>query len=185
MNQKIALNRNENTTLKETSKTKDLVLTGLLTALVFIATKFINFQLPFSIHGGLIHLGNTMLFAAAIVFGGKKGAISGAFGMGLFDLVSGWAVWAPFTFIIRGVMGWVIGTVANGKGRNGDSFRWNIIAILIGSVWMIAGYYVAEVIIYGNWYTPITAIPGDITQIVIGIILGLPLVTALKKSKMM
>ncbi|SDK13658.1 ECF transporter S component [Natronincola ferrireducens] len=183
MTEKLTVARKENSALSQSSKTKDLVLTALLTALVFVATKFINFQLPFSIHGGLIHLGNTMLFAVAIVFGAKKGAISGAFGMGLFDLVSGWVIWAPFTFIIRGVMGWLIGRIANDKGRNGTSFKWNIIGILVSSIWMIVGYYIAEVIIYGNWFTPLTAIPGDITQIILGIILGMPLVAALKKTK--
>lgn len=189
MREKVIMDDKVNNYAKEkyvanaTTRTKDLVFTALLIALVFIATKFINFQLPFSLHGGLIHLGNTILFAAAIVFGPKKGAISGAFGMGLFDLVSGWVVWAPFTFVIRGLMGWMIGTIANRKGRNGDSFKWNIIAILLGSIWMISGYYISEVIIYGNWFTPLTAVPGDITQVIIGIILGIPLITALKKTK--
>lgn len=40
--------------------------------------------------GGLIHLGNVPLFVAAMLFGRKTGAIAGAFGMGLFDLMSGW-----------------------------------------------------------------------------------------------
>lgn len=177
------VSRDEKIGLKERTKTKDLVHTALLTALVFIATKFINFQLPFSIHGGLIHLGNTMLFAVAVVFGSRKGAVSGAFGMALFDLVSGWAVWAPFTFVIRGVMGWMIGKIAHGKGRNGSDTKWNITAILLGSVWMIVGYYFSEVIIYGNWLTPLTAVPGDITQVVIGIVLGMPLISALRKTK--
>ena len=90
----------------ETSKTsnrlstKDLVQTALLVALVFIATKFINITLPVGASGGLVHLGNTMLFISAIVFGPKKGAAAGAFGMGLFDLLSEWAMWAPFTFVI-------------------------------------------------------------------------------------
>ena len=29
--------------------------------------------------------------------------------MGLFDLLSGWTAWAPFTFIIVGIMGYVVG----------------------------------------------------------------------------
>ncbi|MGO0807035.1 ECF transporter S component, partial [Clostridioides difficile] len=37
-----------------------------------------------------MHLGTAMLFISAIVFGGKKGALSGAIGMSLFDLISGW-----------------------------------------------------------------------------------------------
>lgn len=52
--------------------TRDLVETALLIALVFIATRFINIRLPIASSGGLVHLGNTMLFISAIVFGKKR-----------------------------------------------------------------------------------------------------------------
>ncbi len=164
-------------------KTREMVLSALLIALVFIATKFINIRLPISVNGGLIHLGNTMLFMAAIVFGKKKGAISGAFGMGLFDVVSGWMAWAPFTFIVRGVMGYLIGSIAWSGSKNGNSVVQNLIAIVAGGIWMIVGYYFTEVILYGNWIAPATSIPGNIIQIVMGAVLGLPMVAALKKTK--
>lgn len=175
----------ETTSTKQKQQTavKDIVISGLLTALVFIATKFINIRLPISINGGLIHLGNVMLFLSAIVFGKKKGAIAGAFGMGLFDVVSGWMAWAPFTFIIRGVMGYIIGSIANIKGKDGNNFIYNLVAVIIGGLWMIAGYYIAEVILYRNWYSPITSIPGNIIQIVIGAVLGLPMASAMKRLK--
>ena len=38
-----------------------------------------------------------MLSVVSILFGPKKGAVAGAIGMGLFDLISGWTLWAPFT----------------------------------------------------------------------------------------
>ncbi|MFP4660774.1 MAG: ECF transporter S component [Halanaerobiales bacterium] len=166
------------------SKTKDIVISGLLISLVFVATKFINIRLPISINGGLIHLGNTMLFLAALVFGKRKGAVAGAFGMGLFDVVSGWMAWAPFTFVIRGVMGYIIGNIAYANGRNGENILWNITAISISGIWMIVGYYFTEVILFGNWLSPLTSIPGNIIQIVIGAIIGLPIVTALKRTKL-
>ena len=40
--------------------------------------------------------------------------LAGAFGMGLFDLLSGWTAWAPFTFIIVGAMGYVVGAMTEG-----------------------------------------------------------------------
>ncbi|WP_336296757.1 hypothetical protein [Clostridium ganghwense] len=46
---------------------------------------------------------------------------------------------------------------------------------------MIAGYYVAEVIIYGNWLAPVTSIPGMAIQIVAAMVFGLPPAAALKK----
>ena len=53
-------------------KTKDMVQTALLTALVFVATYFINIRLPIAASGGLVHLGTAMLFISSIVFGKEK-----------------------------------------------------------------------------------------------------------------
>lgn len=161
--------------------TKDLVLTGLLTAIVFSATMFINIRLPISINGGLIHMGNIALFLTAFLFGKKKGAIAGAFGMGLFDILSGWTAWAPFTVVIRGVMGYVIGSISHANNKEGVNVLYNIIAIVLGGIWMIGGYYMTEVILYGNWMTPATSIPGNIVQIVFGC-LSVILAPMLKKA---
>ena len=46
---------------------------------------------------------------------------------------------------------------------------------------MIGGYYITEGILYGNWISPMMSIPGNITQIAIGLILGLPIAKILKK----
>ena len=161
--------------------TKDLVETALLTALVFVATAFINIRLPILSSGGLVHLGNVILFAAAILFGKKKGAIAGAVGMAIFDLSSGWALWAPFTFIVRGIMGYIVGAIAYSNNKNGDSFLFNVLAVIASGIWMIIGYYITEVILYGNLLTPIASIPGNITQLAVGLVLGLPLANILKR----
>lgn len=168
---------------KERSKfsTKDLVETALLTTLVFVATAFINIRLPILSSGGLVHLGNVILFAAAILFGKKKGAIDGAVGMAIFDLSSGWALWAPFTLVVRGIMGYIVGTIAYSNNKNGDNFLINILAVFVSGIWMIIGYYITEVILYGNLLAPVASIPGNITQLVVGLVLGLPLAKILKR----
>ena len=103
-----------------TSKTKtfDLILTAMLVSLVFVATLFLNIRLPIAANGGLVHLGTAMLFIASILFGPKKGALAGALGMGLFDLFSGWTLWAPFTFVARGLQGYIVGKIAWSGGRH-------------------------------------------------------------------
>jgi uncharacterized membrane protein len=151
-------------------KSKDITISGLLIAMVFVSTMFINLRLPVSINGGLVHCGNIALFTSAFLFGKKKGALAGAFGMGLFDIMSGWVIWAPFTFIVRGVMGYIIGSISHSKGYKGNNLFLNSLAILAGSIWMIVGYYFTEVILYGNWIAPFTSIPGNITQITIGLV---------------
>jgi uncharacterized membrane protein len=164
------------------SKIRDIAISGLLIALVFISTMFIQIRLPISINGGLVHAGTAMLFTVAFVFGRKKAAIAGAFGMGLFDIVSGWAPWAPFTFIVRGIMGYLAASISNTKGKKGSNFLFNLFAIILSGVWMLVGYYFTEVILYGNWAAPFTSIPGNSLQLLIGL-LSLVLTPALKKIR--
>lgn len=166
---------------RERGKTKDLVVTGLLTALIFIFTRFINIRLPISINGGLIHMGNVMLFATAIVFGKKKAAVSGALGMSLFDVMSGWTAWAPFTFVVRGIMGYIIGWIA--ERENGKNVWMNLLGITAGGIWMLFGYYMTEVMLYGNWITPFTSVYGNMIQIVVGAIIGTPVAMALLRAR--
>ena len=169
-----------NSAAANTSSAKQVALNGISIALVFIATGFINLRLPIVANGGLIHLGNVPLFLAAIIFGKKTGAISGAVGMALFDLFSGWTLWAPFTFVIVGIMGWVVGKITEDKSHN--TILWYVIAILAALAIKIVGYYIAEGIIYGNWVAPAASIPGNIVQILTAAVIVLPLAKPLKKQ---
>ncbi|WP_110928187.1 ECF transporter S component [Bacillus massiliglaciei] len=162
-------------------KTFDLILTAMLIALVFVATIFLNIKLPITANGGLVHLGTAMLLIASILFGPKKGAIAGAVGMALFDLISGWTLWAPFTFITRGLQGYIVGKIAWSNGRNGSSFTFNLLAAIISVPIMLAGYYVCETVIYGSWIIPAASIPGNLVQNAVGIIVAMPVCMALKK----
>lgn len=151
-------------------KTYDLVIYALFIALTYVTTWLVNIRLPLMGSGGLIHLGNVPLFVGAMLFGRKTGALSGAFGMGLFDLLSGWTAWAPFTFIIVGAMGYVVGLIAEKKPFASEHVN-NIVSILLAIVIKIVGYYFAEVILYGNWIAPLGSIPGNVLQVgVAGII---------------
>ena len=168
-----------NTAVKNSSA-KTLAINSLSIALVFLATGFINIRLPIMANGGLIHLGNVPLFLAAIIFGKKTGALAGAVGMALFDLFSGWTLWAPFTFVIVGIMGWVVGSMTEKDEHN--SFSWYLLAIIAALIIKIVGYYIAEGIIFGNWIAPVASIPGNIVQIVTAAIIVLPLAKPLKKQ---
>ncbi|QCJ42640.1 ECF transporter S component [Bacillus sp. S3] len=163
----------------ETTKTKAIVINSLFIALTLVATMFINIKLPIMGNGGLIHLGNVPLFIAAIVYGKKTGAIAGAFGMGLFDLISGWALWAPFTFIIVGAMGFIVGIIS--EKVPGNRVFVHTLAIATALIIKVVGYYFTEVILYGNWIQPFGSIPGNIMQVAIAGIIVIPLVGRIKK----
>ena len=163
------------------NRTYDMVIIALLTAVTYVATRFINIQLPISMQsGGLIHIGNVIIVVSAIVFGKKKAAISAACGMALFDLTSPYAIWAPFTFVIRGAMGYTMGAISHMKD-NGSNVAFNIIAITAASAIQLVGYYLSEVIVFGNWIIPVMSIPGELTQIAVSFA-GLPIAMIIKKQ---
>ena len=157
---------------------KFMTVTAIGIALVYVFTWLINIRLPFAPNGGLIHLGNVPLFIFAIIFGKKTGAIAGGVGMGLFDLLSGWTLWAPFTLVIVGCMGFVMGLITEKK----QGFRWYLVAMAAACVIKIAGYYIAEGIIYGNWVTPATSIPGNLLQIGVAAVIVAIVIVPLKKA---
>lgn len=163
------------------SKTKDLVLTALLITIVFISTSVI--RIPLAPNGGLVHLGSVALFAASVLFGKKKGALAGAFGMALFNLMTEWVIWAPFTFIIRAVMGYIIGSIAHTRGANGRSLPLNIAAGIAGGLWFIPASYMAEVMLFGNWLAPVNSITGNLLQLALMFGAGLPIAMMIGRHK--
>ncbi|WP_180954257.1 ECF transporter S component [Bacillus sp. M6-12] len=174
----------QKTTSYSSARTFDLILTSMLIALVFVATIFLNIKLPITANGGLVHLGTAMLFIASILFGPKKGAIAGAVGMGLFDLISGWTLWAPFTILTRGLQGYIVGKIAWSKGRNGSSIGFNLFATIISAPFMLIGYYICEGVLFSNWIVPAASIPGNIVQNVVGICIAIPVCAVLKKIRL-
>lgn len=163
-------------------KILSITITAMLISLVFIATVFLNIKLPIKANGGLVHLGTALLFIASILFGPKKGAIAGAAGMGLFDVVGGWLIWAPITIVARGVQGFIVGKIAWAKGRKGNNLILNIVAMVVSMPIMMAVYYIGEVILYNNWVAPLASIPGDIVQNMLGLIVAIPVCMLLKKA---
>lgn len=162
---------------KSFSQTKQLVYAALGIALVFICTLFINVRLPIAANGGLVHLGNVPLFIIAIIYGRRFGAIAGGLGMALFDVMGGWFLWAPFTLVIVGLMGYTVGAICE---RN-QTLKAYVLALMAACLIKVVGYYGAEWIIYGNWLAPMTSIPGNLVQIGLAAVITLPIVAKLRK----
>ncbi len=159
-------------------QTKQLAYAALGIALVFLCTAFVNVRLPIAANGGLIHLGNVPLFLIAILYGRRLGALAGGIGMALFDVVGGWFLWAPFTLVIVGLMGYIVGAI----GEKSQTMKAYVLALLAACGIKVVGYYFAEAIIYGNWLAPLTSIPGNLVQIGVAAAIVLPVVPKLSKT---
>lgn len=147
-----------------------LAFYGLFMALVVIVTAVIRVPVPtFNLY---FNLGEAIIYLTAILYGGPAGAIIGGVGSSLADLLVGAPVWAPITLIIKGLEGYVVGSVAK-KGNL-------MLAVLLGAIVMITGYAIAAGILYGIAAVPVE-LAGDSVQVLAGGIVALFLYNRLKK----
>ncbi len=162
------------------SATKQLARDAMFVALTLVFTAFINIQLPsFGGAGGLVHLGNVPLFVGAMIYGKRTGALAGAMGMGLFDLLSGWAAWAPCTIITCGLMGYVTGAIC--EKRKGMS--WKLAAMAAALLIKITGYFVFESFIMGSGaVAALKSVPGNVVQVVTAAVIVSFLITPLERG---
>lgn len=65
-------------------------------------------------------------------------------------------------------------SIAWSSNRKDECVIANIIAVIISGVWMIFGYYVTEMILYRNHAKTLLSTPSNITQIIIGLVIGVP-----------
>ena len=172
----------------KTLNVKELVLMGLMIALVYLAGSII--KIPSL--GGFVHIGDCMVFLSVVLLGKKKGAITSALGMFLVDVLGGYYLWAPFTLIIKGMMAYIAGCILE-KMKSNNSFIKNTTAFAISGVFMIVGYFVAGTIMAGfltekagvvqGLIYASKDIAGNIIQVTTGVVIALPLSGALLKAK--
>ena len=110
---------------------RKIVLTGLMTALIFILTFVFHIPVPYT--SGYIHLGDSMIYISVIVLGPFFGAFASGVGSMLADLLAGYAQYALPTLIIKSIMALVMGLLLSRKTKKAT------IASLVSSltVWIV------------------------------------------------
>ena len=112
-----------------------LVILSLLTALVLVATMFL--KLPTAT--GYIHLGDGIIFSVSLALGGLTGATSGALGSFLADILGGYPAWAPWTLVIKGVAGYIVGRSVTQKpgAVNWSQRSWRLCGLSSAMPWAL------------------------------------------------
>jgi uncharacterized repeat protein (TIGR04002 family) len=153
------------------SNIKILCLSGIFTALVFVFTAFLHIPS----HTGYTHVGDAFIYLAACLLPFPYALFVGAVGAMLADLLTGFALWAPASILIKGVAVLFF-------CRKGKIFRLrNNLALIPASVLCIGGYYLYEGLITGNFVAAAAGIPGYLTQSVLSSLLFLVLGLTLDK----
>jgi uncharacterized membrane protein len=165
--------------MQDKSEGKQLALVqatraGIMAALVAVATFFV--QIPNPATRGYINFGDIMIFVSALTFGPIVGGLAGSIGSSIADVVSGYGYFAPFTFVIKGVEGGIAGLISNRMSAKRD-----VLAVILAGSEMIIGYFVAEFFPLQLGWAALTEVPGNISQIVVGAVVGIPITLVMRK----
>lgn len=155
------------------STTFALVLTAVLIALATLLTMYTKIPVP-GIRG-YFNIGDVVIMTSALLLGRKQGAYIGAIGPALADLLLGYIIFVPITFVVKGIEGYLVGTV-----YNQESYGSAFIATIVGGIVIVAGYFIAEYI----FMDPGVAYAGLLTntiQAVMSVIISMILYAVLRK----
>ena len=158
--------------------TKKIVFAALLAALACVATMIIKIPTPL---GGYIHAGDAVVVLAGFLLGPVWGALAAGLGSGLADVISGYVLYAPGTFVIKAVVallaGWIIGTklIKN-------EFAKALVAGIIGGIVMVGGYMLYEAVFMGFGVGAAANIPMNCIQDAFGAVANTALYITLSKT---
>ena len=162
--------------MERKNKIFDMVMTALIMGLVMLATS--TFRIPVPMTQGYVHLGDTMIFLGVLVLGRRNGCLAAGIGSALADVLAGYAIYAPWTLIIKGLMAFVMATFI---GKTNIRYK-TIIGMVLAGIVMAAGYCIVDGVLVGNMAAGFIGLPANIGQFVVGMALASALAAALYKT---
>lgn len=163
--------------------TRQIVGGGLMAALVVVGTMLIQVPMPTK---GYIHLGDSMVYLCGVLLAPWAGGLAAATGSLLADLFSGYGIYAPATFFIKGLDALIVGVIFRRLAAGGSTARSKALsfsaAFIPGGLIMTLGYLAYESFLYGL-PVAVLGVPGNILQALGGGVIALPLVWIFYKNR--
>ena len=134
---------------------KLMCISGLFAALVFVVTAYLHIPTA----NGYIHVGDGIIYLVSCLLPWQYAVTVGALGALLADCLTGFAIWAPGSVIIKSL------TVLLFTSRSSRIMtRRNTFALFFAALLCAGGYYLYEALIYGNFIAPLSGIPASFIQ---------------------
>lgn len=157
--------------------TQKIVISSMLAALTCVATMIIKIPSPLT---GYLNLGDCIVLLSGWLLSPVYGFLAAGIGSGLADIFSGFALYAPATFVIKGLMAVCAYYVFHAMSKHAKTFLARIISGLSAEFVMVFGYYLFEVCLYG-WEAPLVNIPVNAVQGAAGLLMGILLIKTFEK----
>ena len=161
------------------TKTKEIVIAALMAALACVATMIIKIPSPLK---GYLNLGDCIVLVAGWMLSPTFGFLAAGLGSALADMFSGYATYAPATFVIKGLMALIAFYGFKLLHKKLGNMPSRIVSGVAAEILMILGYFVFEGFLYG-FIPSIVNIPANGVQGIAGLIIGVVLMKVFEKSK--
>lgn len=160
------------------AKTREMIRAAMMAALACVATMVVKIPSPMK---GYINLGDCIVLVAGWTLSPMLGFLSAGLGSALADILSGYVIYGPATFLIKGLMALIAfyGYKLLRKGCNDLLSR--IVSGILAEILMIAGYFLFEGILYG-FGPAVLNIPANAVQGIAGILIGVILMKVIRNS---
>lgn len=153
--------------------TRKLINASVAAALVFLST----FILKVPIIVGYIHLGDGIILALSTVMG-PYAILTAAIGSALCDILSGFAMYALPTAIIKALIAWIVLYLPLKQSKYSL-----IIKFIIAELLMVLLYLLTDTVLF-DLAVALGALPMNFVQAGAGVIVGLILTVAFQKVKL-
>lgn len=161
------------------SKTKRIVITALMAAMVCVATMIIKIPSPMK---GYLNIGDCIVLLCGWLLSPGFGFVAAGLGSALADMFSGYITYAPATFLIKGSMALIAFACFKLMNKRLGRLPSQIIGAVLAEIVMVFGYFVFEGFMYGFVPSAVN-IPANAVQGAAGLILGIILVKVFERLK--
>ena len=161
------------------TKTKLIVIAALMAALTCIATMIIMIPSPLK---GYLNLGDCIVLTTGWLLSPAYGFLAAGIGSALADVFSGYVMYAPATFLIKGLMAVLAGRLYKLFSKKlGNLSSWAVSGTA-AEILMITGYFIFEGCMYG-WIPSAVNIPANGIQGIANLIIGIVLIKTFHHTK--
>lgn len=167
----------DNARTNSKSNLRLIALCGIFAALVFIGTEL---KIPTAI--GYMNLGDGVILIASY-FLGPAAFFPAAIGSALGDLIAGYPVYIVPTFVIKGLMGLTAAIImAKSHGKKAAGFILRLLAGIAAELIMVGGYFVFEMLMYGQ-EAAAGSVVFNLIQAGVAIVIAIPMTYAIRIRK--
>ncbi len=159
------------------SRTKNIVMAALFASLVCVATMIIKIPSPLK---GYINLGDCIVLLCGWMLSPMYGFLAAGIGSALADVFSGYVLYSPATFVIKGLMALIAFYLFKAMDKKALNLVSRGVSGLTAEITMILGYFLFEGVLYG-FGPSLVNIPPNAVQGVAGLIIGTILIKVFEK----